>query len=59
MYPVDTGRKLNADKTFRILPRRLLNVLCMFNLRPISMGKDVATIFFCRGDTLENKDLVK
>ena len=33
--PVDTGRKLNVYKTFR---RRLLNVLCTFNLRPVSTG---------------------
>ena len=33
--PVDTGRKLNIYKTFR---RRLLNVLCTFNLRPVSTG---------------------
>ena len=36
--PVDTGRKLNVHKTFRRRPRRLLNVLCMFNLRPVSTG---------------------
>ena len=33
--PVDTGRKLNVHKTFR---RRLLNVLCLFSLRPVSTG---------------------
>ena len=37
-YPVDTGRKLNVYKTFRRLPRRLLNVFCTFNLRPVSTG---------------------
>ena len=35
-YPVDTGRKLNVHKTFRWRPRRHLNVLCTFNLRPVS-----------------------
>ena len=35
-YPVDTGRKLNVHKTFRRRPGRLLNVLCTFNLRPVS-----------------------
>ena len=35
-YPVDTGRKLNVHKTFRRRPRCLLNVLCTFNLRPVS-----------------------
>ena len=38
---VDTGRKLNARKTIR---RRLLNVLRTFNLRPVSAGKDNATV---------------
>ena len=37
-YPVDTGRKLNVHKTFRKRPGRLLNVLCTFNLRPVSTG---------------------
>ena len=37
--PVDTGCKLNVHKTFRRRPGRLLNVLCMFNLRPVSTGK--------------------
>ena len=36
--PVDTGRKLNVHKTFRRRPGRLLNVLCSFNLRPVSTG---------------------
>ena len=36
--PVDTGRKLNARKTFRRRSGRLLNVLCTFNLRPVSVG---------------------
>ena len=34
--PVDTGRKLNVHKT----PGRLLNVLCMFNLRHVSSGNE-------------------
>ena len=37
-FPVDTGRKLNVHKTFRNRPGRLLNVLCTFNLRPVSTG---------------------
>ena len=37
-FPVDTGRKLNVHKTFRRGPGRLLNVLCTFNLRPVSSG---------------------
>ena len=37
--PIDTGRKLNVHKTFRRRRGRLLNVLCMFNLSPASVGK--------------------
>ena len=37
-FPVDTGRKLNVHKTFRRCPGRLLNVLCTFNLGPVSTG---------------------
>ena len=36
--PVDTGSKSNVHKTFRRHPRGLLNVLCTFNLRPVSTG---------------------
>ena len=35
---VDTGRKLNVHTAFRRRPERLLNVLCTFNLSPVSMG---------------------
>ena len=38
VIPVDTGRKLNVHKKFRRRPGRLLNVLCTFNLRPVSTG---------------------
>ena len=38
LFPVDTGRKLNVHKTFRRRPGRLLNVLCTFNVRPVSTG---------------------
>ena len=37
--PVDTGGKLNVHKTFRRRPGRLLNVLCRFNLLPVSTGQ--------------------
>ena len=37
-YPVDTGRKLNAHKTFRRRPGRFLNVLCTFSSRPVPTG---------------------
>ena len=36
--PVDTGRKLNVHQTFRRRPGRLQNVLCTFNVRPVSTG---------------------
>ena len=36
--PVDTRRKLNVHKMFKRRPGRLLNVLCTFNLRPVSTG---------------------
>ena len=39
--PLGTGCKLNVHKTLRGRPGRLLNVLCMFNLRPVSR----ATLF--------------
>ena len=35
--PVDTGRTLIVHKTLRKRPGRLLNVLCTFSLRPVSM----------------------
>ena len=38
-HPADTGRKLNVHKTFRRRPGRLLNVLCTFNLPPVSTGQ--------------------
>ena len=37
-FLVDTGHKLNVRKTFRILPRCLLNILHTFNLCPVSTG---------------------
>ena len=37
--PLDTGRKFNLHKTLRRNSGRLLNVLCTFKLRPVSMGK--------------------
>ena len=43
-FPVDAGRKLNVHKTFRKRPGRLLNVLCAFSLRPVSMGLCAASI---------------
>ena len=34
--PMDTGRKLNVDKTFKRRTGRLLKVLCAFSLHPVS-----------------------
>ena len=45
-FPLDTGRKLNVHQTFRRRPGRLLNVLCTFNLRPVSRGFAVVIWFF-------------
>ena len=36
LLPIDTARKLNVHKTFRRRTGRLLNILCTFNLRPVS-----------------------
>ena len=38
LFPVDTGCKLNIHKTFKRCLGPLLNVLCTFNLRPVSTG---------------------
>ena len=35
----DAGGKLDVHKTFRRRPERLLNLLCTFNLRPVSTGQ--------------------
>ena len=37
--PLDTRRKLNEHKLFSRRPGRLLNILCTFNLRPVSRGE--------------------
>ena len=39
--PLNTGRKLNAHKTFSRSLGRLLNVLCTFNLRPLFRRKEI------------------
>ena len=44
LYPLDTVQKLNVHQTFRKRPGRLLNVLCTFNLSPVSRGSGN----FCR-----------
>ena len=42
--PTDTGCKLNVHKTFGKRPGRLLNILCTFNLRPVSTGETFTEI---------------
>ena len=37
-FPTDIGIELDVHKTFRRRAGRLLNVLCTFNLRPVSTG---------------------
>ena len=37
-FPLGTGQKLDVYKTFKIFPRRLLNVMCTFNLRSVTSG---------------------
>ena len=37
-FHLDTGRKLNVYKTCRRQPGGLVNVLCTFNLHPVSRG---------------------
>ena len=39
LIPVDTGRKLNVHKTFIRRPGCLMDVLCTFNLRPVTRGE--------------------
>ena len=34
--PLDTVRKLNSHKAFRRRPKRFMEVLCTFNIRPVS-----------------------
>ena len=52
--PVDTERKLNVHKTFRRRPGRLLNILCMLNLRPVSTGKTYKLILIYLSNTIDS-----
>ena len=38
-HSLGTGSKLNLHKKFSSHPGRLLNVLCTFNVRSVSMGR--------------------
>ena len=42
--PLDTGFKLNLQKTFRRCSGRLLNALCRFNLRFLSKGESILVV---------------
>ena len=55
-FPVDTGRKLNVHKLFRGRSGRLLNVLCTFNLRPVSTGSCVVFLT-CTRNTMHDPNL--
>ena len=43
--PVDTGCKLNVHNTFSKSTGRFLNVLCTFNLRPVSTGLMIKSLW--------------
>ena len=51
-YPLDRRRKLNIHKMFRRRPERLPNVLCTFNLRPVS-GNTTGCISDCQASMME------
>ena len=54
LYTQDTRRKLNVHKTFRRGPGRLQNVLCTFNLIPVSRGhRHIVKLFKERGGRKE------
>ena len=58
---MDTGGKLNVHKTFG---RRPLNVLCTFNLRPVSTGSskeflDTVRSVFCSEENLKERTVKK
>ena len=40
-YLLDTGRKSNVHKTFRVCGGRFMNVLCVLNLHPVSRGQQI------------------
>ena len=44
--PIDIGRELNVHKTFRRRLGHFLNVLCTFNLRPVSTGPTEFVMIF-------------
>ena len=55
LFPLDTGRKLNAHKTFRRRLGLLLNVLCAFSLRLVSRGFHLVLFLTERGKTTKYK----
>ena len=59
-FPADRGRKWNVRKTFRRRPRRLLNVLCTFNLGPVSTGLvDKTLMHLSHNITFTNDDIAQ
>ena len=58
LKPLGTRRKLNAHKTFKRGPRRLLNVLDTFNSRPVSKSNGhIFLQFFFAFDSKPSKKL--
>ena len=55
--PADTGRKLNVHNTFIRRPGRLLNVLCTFQLRPVSTGTPLLMLTCTRNNQGEPRFL--
>ena len=59
-FHLDTGRKLNVYKTCRRQPGGLVNVLCTFNLHPVSRGMPKKYLNYLRSTfpTLEATNLL-
>ena len=53
--PPDKRRKMNAHRTFRRGPRRLLSILCTFNLCPGSRKIYCRTYIITVGKTFQKK----
>ena len=53
---VDTGRELNVHKTLRRRPGHLLNILCTFNLRPMSTGSSCLSLEINYTDTNHGRE---
>ena len=62
LFSLNAGLKLNVHKMSRRRPGRLLNVLCTFDLRPLSMGTSLtlksssSTVVYQNVRVQENKE---